>query len=150
MINSLSLTLPAVIVMAAGVALGFVADALQQSEPRYLALDSLTYEDGAFTQTHLASVDGLQADWTAEIKRNAVGVCPTGHGRGSYNNLEPETWPIDLWVGADVLGYSCEDRLTDGTSYTGYATWEYLTDDNTRVTVQGRVDFVYSAPEGGR
>lgn len=114
---------------------------------RYMALDSLTYAAGEFTQTHLTSVEGLQADWTAKIMDGGRQVCPTGNGKGSYSNEIPNALEIDLWVGADVLGYSCEDRLFPCQEYTGLASWEYLNDKGQRVTITGEVRFVYNCPQ---
>lgn len=135
----------AAIVAGLSLAVGYsaVEERLVPPEPRYLALGELSYSDGEFTQMHVTSRSGIQANWTAKIMQDNRIVCPPGNGRGTYQNIKPVSLSVDLWVGADVLGYSCESRLEKGAVYTGLASWEYLNGEGQQVTIIGEIEFVY-------
>lgn len=106
-------------------------EAVTPKGPTQASLKTLTLADGYFVQEHFVTGSGaLEMTWAAEITRGMDQLC-SGGGVAPYADQIPKRFSPDDWTGDDCPILQAGDF--------GFATWTYLDETGTRVTVQGQL-----------
>lgn len=125
------------------VVLQVIANALEKNpESRVMELDQIGFVNGRFYQSHILSVDKINAQWTAKILKDDEIVCSgSSYALYTHKNESKIYMKPNVWTG----DYSCEQFLVEGAGYTAIASWTYPLHDTTQEkrTISTQFPFVY-------
>lgn len=100
-------------------------------EPIGMRVVQLDYADGKITQNHeIYGIEGLQAQWTAKIKRGDVLLCGGRNGGFATYDGSRSQMPVDMWVG-EAEGACPPLKAGDTLS----ATWTWADHKNIRHSI---------------